>query len=320
MRIALVGPGLMPIPPISWGAVEILMWNYYTHLTKKGFDVEIYNTRDLNFVKNDIQKKSFDVVHLHFDNYLNFFEDINCDKFFVTSHYGNLPKEENYEKFYWNIFYTFLNTKHNILALSPEIRDKYISYGFDKDRIQVSHNGVEVEDFRFVDTPEFKDRTIYFGRIEKRKRQHLYCELKNANLDFVGNLGDINNFSTSEKNRYLGAWDKKYVYDNLTEYSNMALISEGEAHPLVCMEALSAGLGLVISEVASANLDTTKDFITVIPDNKVQDLEYVTEQILKNRQISLTMRNEIRQYAKENFSWDIVTDKYIDLISRSNGI
>jgi glycosyltransferase involved in cell wall biosynthesis len=314
MKIALIGPGLMPIPPVSWGAVEILMWNYYVHLSNKGHDVEIYNTQDLSSVKKDIQTKKFDVVHLHFDNYLNFFEDLDCNKFFVTSHYGNLPKEENYENFYWNIFYSFLKTKHKIIALSPEIKQKYVSYGFDKTRIDVCYNGVEVDSFNFTDKPTLKDRTIYFGRLEKRKRQNLYSNIDNLNLDFVGNAGDLTDFKVSNGNKYLGAWDKARVYSDLTQYANLALLSSGEAHPLVCMEALSAGLGLVISEVASANLDVNKEFITVIPENKIEDMRYIKSCINENRELSLNMREEIRQYAKDNFSWDVVTNKYIDLI------
>lgn len=27
MKITLVGPGIMPIPPTGWGAVEILVWD-----------------------------------------------------------------------------------------------------------------------------------------------------------------------------------------------------------------------------------------------------------------------------------------------------
>ena len=27
MKIAIVGPGIMPIPPTGWGAVEILIWD-----------------------------------------------------------------------------------------------------------------------------------------------------------------------------------------------------------------------------------------------------------------------------------------------------
>jgi hypothetical protein len=69
------------------------------------------------------------------------------------------------------------------------------------------------------------------------------------------------------------------------------------------MEALASGLGLVISEWATANLDLEKDFITVIPESKIIDLEYVSLKIEENRTISLQKRNEIVEYSKQ-FSWE----------------
>lgn len=316
MKFALIGPGLMPIPPKSWGAVEILIWNYRNFLIKKGHEVDIYNTKDLLSVKKSIEKLDYDVVHLHFDNYLSFFEDVKCRNFFVTSHYGNLPVESRYENFYWKLFYDFIKTRHNILALSPQIKKKYEEYGFNKEKIDVAHNGVETQDFAFHENPKLKDRTIYFGRIEKRKAQHIFSNHNGMNLDFVGNRGDIKNLELSSDNRYLGSWTKEKIYSDLSNYGNMALLSFGEAHPLVCMESLSAGLGLVVSEVASANLDRTKDFITIIPDNRIQDIDYVKNKIIENRNISVSKRKEIREYAEQNFSWDVVVNNYVEIINR----
>jgi glycosyltransferase involved in cell wall biosynthesis len=315
MKIAIIGPGLMPIPPVSWGAVEILIWNYRNYLMKKGHEVKIYNTKDLLSVKKDIEQSDYDVVHLHFDNYLQFFEDIKCKKFFVTSHYGNLPTEKHYEDFYWKIFYNFIRTKHHILALSPEIKAKYESYGVSKHRVSVAHNGVEIDDFEFSETAKKPERTIYFGRLEKRKGQHLFCKEAGFNFDFVGNKGDITSLDLSTDNKYLGAWEKTKVYSDLTNYANMALISYGEAHPLVCMESMAAGLGVVVSNVAAANLDRSKPFISVVPDDKIEDIDYVREKVVENRQISIKMRKEIREYAREHFSWDNVVDKYLRVLN-----
>ena len=89
MKFAIIGPGLMPIPPTSWGAVEILIWNCRNYLISKGHEVDIFNTKDLQSVKSKIENSNYDVVHLHFDNYLSFFEDIKCENFYVTSHYRN---------------------------------------------------------------------------------------------------------------------------------------------------------------------------------------------------------------------------------------
>ena len=41
MKITLVGPGIMPIPPVGWGAVEILIWDTKNALESLGHQVQI---------------------------------------------------------------------------------------------------------------------------------------------------------------------------------------------------------------------------------------------------------------------------------------
>ena len=43
MKIVIVGPGIMPIPPTGWGAVEILIWDSKIALEKLGHQVLIVN-------------------------------------------------------------------------------------------------------------------------------------------------------------------------------------------------------------------------------------------------------------------------------------
>ena len=131
-------------------------------------------------------------------------------------------------------------------------------------------------------------------------------------IDFVGNYAD-GNFNPRHPN-YLGEWSKNHLYEHLTDYANLILLSDGEAHPLVCCEALVAGLGLVISEYACANLDTSLHFIDVIPNNKLNDLYYINDIIIKNQKTSITMRKEIREYGLKNFSWKNIVDKYVNFI------
>jgi hypothetical protein len=75
---------------------------------------------------------------------------------------------------------------------------------------------------------------------------------------------------------------------------------------------MSAGLGLVISEWATANLDLDLPFIDVIPESRIHDVEYVENIIKLNREKSVTMRAKIRNYVITNFSWKkIVKDYYL---------
>ena len=72
--------------------------------------------------------------------------------------------------------------------------------------------------------------------------------------------------------------------------------------------------------IFAANLDTTKDFITVIPESKITDLKYLEEEIVKNRDYSVSHKDDIIKYASK-FDWvNVIKDRYIscveDLISK----
>ena len=59
------------------------------------------------------------------------------------------------------------------------------------------------------------------------------------------------------------------------------------------------------------NLDLGKKFITVIPEDKILDTNYINDKIIENREYSIYNRREILEYAK-SFEWSkILTDYYL---------
>ena len=132
------------------------------------------------------------------------------------------------------------------------------------------------------------------------------------NIDFIGNNAD-SSFDELDPH-YLGEQSKQDIMDNLTAYASMVLLSSGEAHPFVCLEGMAAGLGLVLSEQSTANLDVSQPFITVIPDNKLDDTTYLNQKIKENRKISLSMRKEIKKYCLDNFDWSSIIKQYKSII------
>lgn len=314
MKYCIIGPCTgTSIPPVGWGACESIVWDYYINL-KNFFDVTIYNDKDLNYIINEINNKKFDVVHIMYDDHVNLVPRINCSKIFYTSHFAYITNK-NFEKNTGYFNYIFKNViKYNekitINAISKEIKNVYIKYGFPENKINVICNGAREDLFEYSEFPKKSKRSIYIAKIELRKRQYVYQNIDN--IDFVGNFYN-SSFDRNNKN-YLGEWNKETLYNTLTEYGNLILLSDGEADPLVIKEALICGLGVVISECSSANLDLNKPFISVIPDNKLNNIEYVKDIIEKNRIISISMREEIRKYAIENFTWKNIINKYIKLM------
>lgn len=312
MKICIVGPGIMSIPPTGWGAVEILIWDYKEVLEKLGHEVLIVNTRNQNEIIQLCNNYAPDFVHIQYDEYWQIGDMLNCPNVAITSHFGYLDQENKYDHYYAHIFNGFLHMrKSRIFALSPSIASKYTKYGFDPNRVSVIPNGVRDDLFKFESECEFKDKSIFLAKVDGRKRQFLFHGIDN--LYFAGNIAD----QRYNKNNYLGEWSKDFLYENLTKYANLVLLSDGEAHPLVCLEAMSAGLGLVISEYATANLDLNLPFIDVIPESRINDIEYVSKIIEENRIKSISMRDEIRKYVIDNFSWEkIIQNYYIPNISK----
>lgn len=303
MKITLIGPGIMPIPPTGWGAVEILVWDTKNALEKLGHTVQIVNTKDPNKIISEINYFRPDFVHVHYDEFIGVYPYIQYPKA-ITSHFGYLERPEMFGG-YANIANAFAQIKPNVFCLSEGIKNVYkVLMNIPEDRLFVTPNGVNTSAFRYTNSPEYADRSIYLAKIDYRKRQHMFQTIDS--LWFAGNNAD-NRFDTSKN--YLDEWDKQTLHNQLTEYGNLVLLSDGEAHPLVCMEALSAGLGIVVTEWGKANLDESREFITIIPEKKVDDIEYVEKKIIENRRYSLQNRESILGYSK-SFDWIQILKNY----------
>jgi hypothetical protein len=310
MKITLVGPGIMPIPPTAWGAVEILVWDTKNALEELGHEVQIINTKDYRQIINGINAFVPDFVHVHYDEFIPIMPYIQYPSA-ITSHFGYLERREMFNG-YINVAKEFQRLKPVVFCLSEGIKKVYnVMFDVPKENTYVTPNGVNLDRFRRSMDPEYPDRSLYLAKIDYRKRQHLFQSIDS--LWYAGNLAD-NRFDTNKN--YLGEWSKDTLYEQLTDYGNLVLLSDGEAHPLVCMEALAAGLGVVVCQWGAANLDLDKEFITVIPEDKINDIDFVEDAIIKNREYSINNREEIIQYSKQ-FEWkEVLRNHYIPSVEK----
>tara|TARA_B100000902_G_scaffold161131_1_gene156653 strand:- start:818 stop:1765 length:948 start_codon:yes stop_codon:yes gene_type:complete len=311
MKISIIGPGIMPIPPTGWGAVEILIWDQKLALEKLGHEVQIVNTQSPVEIIKQINAFRPDFVHIQYDDFIELYSYIQypCA---ITSHFGYLEQPNRWDYYGARIAKPFQDIKPNVFCLSYGIKEVYQNIlNIPSERLFVTPNGVNINEFNYVSDPKHSDRSIYLAKIDYRKRQYLFQSIKT--LWYAGNVADTR-FDQSKN--YLGEWSKHTLYNNLTHYGNLVLLSDGEAHPLVCMEALAAGLGVVVSQWGAANLDISKDFITVIPEEKINDIEYVESRIIENREYSVQHRDEIREYVKQ-FDWTtVIKDIYVPTIEK----
>ena len=310
MKISIIGPGLMPIPPKGWGAVESLIWDMANALKDLGQEVQIINTTDPNKVLAAIKEFDPDFVHINYDDFIVLYPHIDKPKA-MTSHFGYLERPDMMNG-YVNIFNKFQEIRPNVFCLSEGIKNIYkVFSNFPEEKLFVTPNGVNVDAFNFKEEPAHPHRSMYLAKVDYRKRQHLF-----QNIDSLWFARNIVDERYDTKNNYLGEWSKEQLYKELTDYGNLVLLSDGEAHSLVIMEAFAAGLGVVISEYARANLDLDKKFITLIPEKKIKDIDYVEGQIIRNREYSIKHRDEIREYGKQ-FAWKkMLKEHYLPSIEK----
>jgi glycosyltransferase involved in cell wall biosynthesis len=302
MKISIIGPATQ-IPPVGWGAVESLIWDYKLSLEKLGYEVQIINIANPNEIIQRVNQFRPNFVHINYDDWIILYPYIQypCA---ITSHFGYIERQDMMGG-YVNIFNLFQDYKPNIFCLSENIKKVYKFFAeIPEEKLYINPNGVNSSLFKKTDEPKYPDRSIYLAKVDYRKRQHLFQSIDS--LWYAGNLAD-SRFNTNKN--YLGEWDKDTLHEELTNYGNLVLLSDGEAHSLVLMEALAAGLGIVISEFATANLDLDREFIDVIPENKINDIEYIESIIIKNREYSTSHREEILEYSK-NFEWSNVIENY----------
>ncbi len=303
----------LPIPPTDWGAIENVLWCLKQELERRGHLVHIYNTHLIHQVVDDLNRARYDFIHLHNELFASFFSRHLRVPYALTTQFGGLyrftPENGRYASFA-PLFADSLHAQANIV-LTDGIRELYTRAGY-RGVLRVLRNGVETERFRF--TPHGNGRSICVGRIIPRKRQRLLAEtvqVSSTPVDFVGPWDRRlePEFKPGGAARYLGVWTRQDLYERLTDYSCLVLLSESECAPLVVLEALAAGLSLVVSEACAPHL-TPEEFITVIPDNELRP-ETINTAIAAAVERNASCRPRIREYARSRFDYAKVADDYL---------
>jgi len=321
MKIALVGPGIIPIPPPGWGGVEVLVWDYFKELELQGHAVTIVNIigtghgdPSSNYIRNlieTINSVSYDFVHIHYDVLHHIIPYLTAHRIAITSHYPNLGDFEkhasdNYESIFRGICN---NTRHYIFAPSKRDRDLFARYCVDPSRVALILNSTDHRAIDPVPTPENAHKSINVGKVEWRKQQHRYYVV--PGIDFYGKCD--NNFKFQPC--YKGEPSRDDLLKLLPTYGNLVHLSASEnATPLVVKEALMAGLPIVTNKWSMADLEPNLPFIDVIPDDKLDDMTYI-ENVIRVNLTNQSLKDDIRRYAYENFSTEKVISKYISEVA-----
>ena len=309
LRIALIGPGIMPIPPTGWGAVEQLIWDYSLILQKKGHHVDIINTPNRQEIITKVNIGNYDVAHVHYDVFWDILKDLRAKKVCVTSAYPYIDVPDRWDRDgYRQVFHGICSAVQNngvhCYAMSVKDANTFLKLGGLHKGVYLMPNGVNTDSFRFTETPQFANRSIVLAKIEPRKRQHLTHWL--PQVDYIGR-GPFNHPN------YRGELEPREVLLHvLGDYGNFVLLSDGEnGTPLVVKEAMAAGLGVVLSTSAANELPPLP-WVTVIPEEDLSNSGKIHEAIERNRIVSLPLRAKIREWVRNSWDWNGLVTKYVE--------
>lgn len=320
LKFCLVGPGIMPIPPSGWGALERQIWDRACVLGEMGHEGVIVNTPNVDEIIKECLSEKFDAIHIHYDVFYSVIDEIydkvDCPILF-SSHYPyidqvNMHRRDGYDR----IFNYMMENSHKFynFAVSPKDYYYFLKMGFPQERIFWLMEGTNSSTFRYSEDCKNPDKSIYLGKIEERKKQYKYQSI--PNIDFVGKYVPGTSFDPNLPN-YKGEWDREQLCNDLTSYANMVLLSDGEnGTSLAIKEALVNGLGVVVSQHSMSEIEIGLEFVEVIPEHKLDDIDYVAERIEHNRKVSCSMREQIREYGMKTFALERLIVEYLNNVRR----
>lgn len=232
-------------------------------------------------------------------------------------------------------YYDLYNRYHQYFAAITAVSNRVKNKISNNDKVSTIPCGIRLPNFKpnsLHDRP--KDNPILFwaGRIEERQKRvsdlaKIASALTAKNMDFkwvIAGHGDeaalkqlIQKYELRDKFEFTGWLDQSAIYKCMQGADMLVLPSNFEGMPVVVMEALSMGLGIVSSRVSGVeDLEHDKLAENTLRIFEIGDTQDAADKIMELWDRDPQSRHaNAKSLASKYFSIETCMDKYDDVIS-----
>ncbi len=331
MRIALIAPPFIPVPPKVYGGTELFIGHLAEGLKANGIDVVVYangestvgvevkslypesqwpldgdifsNMKDLNHTSWAIADAAADCDIIHLNNAPGLSATRLVDlPFIYTVHHPHEQGLSNFYSFYPDVDYVTISDFQRSVEVMPKMR--------------TIHHGILMGQYRVREKKE--PYLSFIGRLAQVKGPHLAIQVAKKTgipLKIAGEIQPLfASYYDSEVKPHVDGKFIEYIGEADLEAKNELLgnsmamlfpIQWNEPFGLVMIEAMACGTPVIALPGGSVP-EIVRDGISgfVCKD--------VDEMASRVRDLNIAP-NLIRKYTEENFSVEVMTKKYLDL-------
>jgi len=317
LRVTLVGAGMLPIPPVDYGAVEKHIWNLSKALEARGHDVRIVNkvfgdqSRDeyrfAFWARREVAKAPFDIVHLHTPGVASIFSALGPRRFVYTTHSRHWAGTHGLGESIGH----FLEKRAVKNAVETIAVSRFVAHQIDR-LTHVVPNGVDVTIYKPLPGRRNGRRIIGVGEVAAHKQWHVAAAAaKRCGADFrvAGPIRDVEYARGLEAAgaQLLGAVGEPELVGLLGESDLMVHPSVSESFGMAVVEGMSAGLPIVCSDLLSFLVKHDQEGY-LIPthasdDARIDAAAQFTARILGDAALRTRLGEAARRAAVDGYSW-----------------
>lgn len=330
-KIALVGSGVIDIPPKGYGAVEKHIWNLSQALKQMGYNVTILNKicgygamnrfHFASWVRNQLRKENYNVVHAHTTSVGTFFKFFGLD-FVYTSHSRHWVSPKSVEERFINLLERRVVKKANkVIAVSRQIDNIMQKYC----KPYIIPNGVDIDIYK----PNYEKRDgtniVCLGEIAPHKKFDLVIRAAKDLNCVVTLIGPLRNakyanylkLTGGDNVLFTGEIREKKMIEILSKSDILVHPSISESFGMAVVEGMSCGLPVIASDICEELVtDGVNGFTVPIVLNDEKRTQIISDKLqilLDDESLRKRMSESSRRIVIERYSWEKIAERVADV-------